>query len=233
MSWESWGTEHLASGEYSEEDWFSLGKISQWLAAEVKGNERLIARAFLKDFKSGKFDGPQRIDHDASEETGCFVIVPNPNVSDNIDLRWHTRSTDDLGRERWSLLDSQSAQAIFADSYPVEHGEHDGGDYFWLCKEAINRWCDWHDLPRLGSWPAPENQPQVWASRDEILWAFKLIGTSKKWKIPELLDEVARQLGKHVSRRSLNEVKNNAASQGLIRLYSRGHPGKVKHTALS
>jgi hypothetical protein len=155
-----------------------------------------------------------------------LVIVPNPEVTDEIDLRWRQSWTDFLGRQRWSLLDSQSAQAIFADSFPVENGEEAGGESFWLCKEAINRWCDWHELPRLSSWPPTENQPQVWASRDEILWALKTIGTSQKWKIPALTDEVARRVGKPVSNRSLNGAKKEAAGKGLIQLYSRGNPGK-------
>jgi hypothetical protein len=154
--------------------------------------------------------------------------VANPDVKDGIGLRWRQRWTDYLGRQRRSLLDSQSPQAIFSDSFPVENGEDAGGESFWLSKEAINRWCDWHDLPRLSSWPPPEDQPQVWASRNEILWALKTIGTSKKWKLPALSREVARLLGKPVSRRSLDEAKKEAASKGLIQLYSRGNPGKER-----
>jgi hypothetical protein len=226
MTWENWGTEYLPVGDYSEEDWFSLGKISRWLAAEVKGEAQLIARALLKDFQAGKFDGPYRFEMGGDDEFGEFVVVANPEVKDGIDLRWRQRWTDYLGRQRRSLLDSDSAQATFSDSFPVENSKDVGGESFWLSKEAINRWCDWHDLPRLSSWPPPENQPQVWASRNEILWALKTIGTSKKWKIPALSEEVARLLGKPVSRRSLDEAKKEAASTGLIQLYSRGNPGK-------
>jgi hypothetical protein len=229
MGWKSWGTEDLPPGDYSADELFTLGRITRWLAVEVKGNEQLIARAFLKDFQSGRFDGPQRIDRDLSEESDHFIIVPNEEVSDGIDLRWRRRWTDYLGRERWSLLDSQSPQAIFADSNPVEYSEPGaGGDGFWLCKAAINRWCEWHNLPRLSSWPLLESEPQAWAAKDEVLGALRTIGTSKRWKIPELHDEVARLLGKRLSSRSLNEAKNAAASKGLIRLYARGNPGKAE-----
>src|SRR5258708_4602572 len=101
MAWESWGTERLPAGDYSEQDWFTLGEISRWLAAEVKGKAQLIARALLKDFQAGRFDGPHRIDRDSSEETGHFVIVPNPEVKGDIDLRWRQGWTDSLGRQRW------------------------------------------------------------------------------------------------------------------------------------
>jgi len=228
MTWEGWGTEYLPVGDYFEEDWFSLGKISRWLAAEVKGEAQLIARALLKDFQAGKFDGPYRTEMGGDEETGHLVVVANPEVKDGIDLRWRQRWTDYLGRQRRSLLDSQSAQAIFADSFPVENSEDAGGESFWLSKEAVNHWCDWHHLPRLSSWPSPENEVQDYASRDEILWALKIIGTSKKWKITELQDEVARRVGKPVSRRSLDNAKKEAASKGLIQLYSRGNPGKAE-----
>jgi hypothetical protein len=231
MSWESWGTEHLAAGDCSEEDWFSLGKISEWLAVDVKGKAQLIARALLQDFQAGRFDGPYKVDIDASQESDYLIIVPNPKVNDGIDLRWRQAWTDFLGRQRWSLLDSQSAQALFADSYPVENSTDAGGESFWLSKEAVNRWCDWHGLRRLSSWPPTDNQPQVWASRDEILWALKTVGPSKKWKIPALINEVGRLLGKPVSKRSLDEAKKEAASKGVICLYSRGNPGKAERTA--
>jgi hypothetical protein len=67
MTWAGSRTEHLPVGDYSEEDWFSLGRISRWLAAEVKGEAKLIARVLLKEFRAGKFDGPLKVDIDASQ----------------------------------------------------------------------------------------------------------------------------------------------------------------------
>jgi hypothetical protein len=105
-------------------------------------------------------------------------------------------------------------------------GEYDPGGTFWLCKEAISRWCDRNDIERLHSWPVQDDRVDVWATHDEVLRALEKIGPERKLKIPELSDAVSKVLGKRVSRRTLNSAKKIALSKGFIRLYKKGHPGK-------
>jgi hypothetical protein len=227
MKWIFYGTELLPPNLDADEDWFTLNQTSRSLAMGAHGDVKLIARTLLKDFKDRRFDGPRRTDWTLSEEGEDFVDVPNPEVIDDIDLRWRTRWRDYLGRERWVLVDSESAQAGFAEETDVGT-EGDGGDTFWLCKEAINRWCNWHDVPRLSSWPPPEDSFEAYASKDVILRVLRSIGdaNSKRWKLPELHDRVAQTIGKRVSRRLLDDSKKIVANEGRLQLYPRGNPGK-------
>jgi hypothetical protein len=224
MTWIYYGTEVPISSPWPEEDWFTLGQISRWLATEAGGTDQLVARALLKDFKAGRFDGPYTTHWRLSEASEDFVLYPN--LEKEIDLRWRVRWQDQIGRERWALVDSESAQAGFADPRDVG-GEYDPSETFWLCKEAINHWCDWKAIERLHSWPAQDNRVDVWATHDEVLRALEKIGPERKLKIPELSNAVSKVLGKRVSRRTLNGAKKMALSKGFIRLYEKGNPGKI------
>jgi hypothetical protein len=223
MTWIHYGTEVPISSPWPEEDWFTLGQISRWLAAENGGTDQLVARALLEDFKAGWFNGPYTTHWRLSEESEDFVLYPN--LEKEIDLRWRVRWQDKIGRERWALVDSESAQALFADPSNIG-GEYDPGGTFWLCKEAINRWCDRNVIERLHSWPVQDNRVDAWATHDEVLRALEKIGSERRLKIPDLNDAVSKLLGKRVSRRTLNSAKKIARSKGFISLYERGNPGK-------
>jgi hypothetical protein len=238
MPWIYYGTELPRFSSWPEEDWFTLGQISRSLAVATGGTAHEIARALLDDFKAGKFDGPWKTDWPSSEEGDDFVAFPTTELpaSLEVDLRWRVRWRDEIGRERWVLVDSDSAQAGFAEARQIGrgHNPHDDEDAwlgdpsetFWLCKEAVNHWCVSHRIERLHAWPAQATSSETWATSEEILRALDAIGPSKKWKMPALMEEVKRLLNMKVSRRTLNKAAQLASSGGVIRLFGRGNPGK-------
>jgi hypothetical protein len=178
MPWIHYGTEEPIFTLWPEEDWFTVGQISRWLAMQVGGNAKLLAVALMKDFKAGKFDGPWKTDWHSSEAAEDFIALPD--FEKEVDLRWQIRWQDRIGRQRRALVDSESAQALFLEPSEVG-GNHDPSDVFWVCKEAINRWCDWNDIKRPQTWPAPDHGPERWATHDDVLRALETIGPSRRW----------------------------------------------------